>query len=196
MRISIACAFMVVVQVAVAWAQPGMTQPPPGPPPPPPQNQVRLVLTSDEADLLETGDISDVQHIGGGFASLFMGLGVGQAIQGRWSETGWMFTLGEGASVTLLTIGLVQQLEACPLFSDTSCHSDKGDNLMIAGLIGVVGFRVWEIVDAFAGPPIHNRKLHELRMRLGLSGQVARRVQPYAAPGSHGGGVFGVALSF
>jgi hypothetical protein len=40
---------------------------------------------------------------------------------------------------------------------------------------------VWEIVDAFAGSPLHNAKVRQLRIRLGQP-PVYARGQPYIAP--------------
>src|SRR5262245_13896284 len=90
-----------------AFAQPGQAPPPPMQPQPwqpqpygysaqPPPMQAQLTL--DEQYLLDRGYISDSQRIRGGVASLFFGLGLGQAVQGRWTETGWIFTLGEGVT--------------------------------------------------------------------------------------------------
>jgi hypothetical protein len=59
-------------------------------------------LTAAEQDLLNRGEISSAEHIGGGIAGAVIGLGIGQALQGRWAERGWLFTLGEGVSMVAL----------------------------------------------------------------------------------------------
>src|ERR1043165_10125455 len=51
-------------------------------------------LTVDAQWLLERGFISDGEHLGGGLAALFVGFGVGQAVQGRSGRKGWIFTVG------------------------------------------------------------------------------------------------------
>jgi len=59
-------------------------------------------LTYDEYRLLRRGEISERTRFGGILASDLFGLGIGQAMQGRWLETGWLFTFGELATASLL----------------------------------------------------------------------------------------------
>src|SRR5512146_1511966 len=119
MRMTVALA-LVMIGAGAAAAQPGMTEPQPPPPPgsygPPPAGyapmpyayQPPVQLTPEERELLDQGEISDGQHIGGGAMALFVGLGVGQAVQGRWHDTGWIFTLGEPVAVTIMMIGVAE----------------------------------------------------------------------------------------
>src|SRR5260221_3716305 len=171
--ISVVIAVMTAA-TAIAAAQPGQAPPPAQQPPPqgypppaqgyppPPYAYQPVALTEEDRDLLESGEISDGQHMGGGLCALFVGLGVGQAVEGRWHETGWIFTLGETASMVAFMWGFFEQ------FNAGSHNQASADTLLVGGMIGLVGFRVWEIVDAFAGPPAHNARLHQLRMRLGM----------------------------
>src|SRR5689334_17740720 len=48
-----------------------------------PQQPMAVQLTVDEQWLLQRGFITDGEHLGGGLAALFVGFGVGQAVQGR-----------------------------------------------------------------------------------------------------------------
>lgn len=188
MRTMTVCAVLLVSQVAVVHAQPGA---PPG--------ETQLVLSAEDAELLESGEISDGEHIGGGIAAITIGLGVGQAIQGRWHETGWIFTVGELATITIATIGIGETFHDCPIFGDQSrCGSSNGPGLFLGGMFGYAAVHIWGIVDAFAAPPAHNRRLHELRRRLGVPDpQPAYALTPYLLPTSdRGGGVAGIALSF
>lgn len=211
---------LVVAVSGSAAAQPGATddpapypppppapQPYPQPPPqpyqppppqgyvPPPQTYVPVQLTPAEHETLQRGEISDGAHIGGAAASLFFGFGVGQAVQGRYGETGWIFTIGELASMTALIVGITQSLEDC--FSvDRGCDDGRGDGLIIGGLVGLVAFRVWEVVDAFSGPSKHNQKVRELRMRLGMPMPMYTRVVPYVNRSGDGGGTAGVVFRF
>ncbi len=201
---------------AVAGAQPGQSPPPPpvyappppppvyAPPPPPPPGHLPPPhtyqppppggLTAEDAKLLARGEISAGAHIGGGAASLLFGFGLGQAIQGRWSETGWIFTVGETVAVVALFAGIGSQIDDCA-FED-SCNSDDGETLIVGGMIGFVVLHVWEVVDAFAGPASHNRKLRELRTRLGYP-PVYYGLTPFVAPPRDGaGGVAGVSFRF
>jgi hypothetical protein len=71
--------------------------------------------------------------------------------------------------------------------------------LLIGGLIGLVVFRVWEVADAIGGPPRHNSRVRELRMRLGMPPMgYVRRLQPYVAPplSRDGGATAGLTLRF
>jgi hypothetical protein len=189
-------------------AQPGQPYPAPGqpyPPPagvmvPPPYQYVPVQLTTDEQDLLSQGEITDGRHVGGILVSLFFGLGIGQAVQGRYGDTGWIFTVGEAASMVALIVGVVKTLDDCFDFDDRGCHEDStGSVLLTGGVIGLFGFRIWEIVDAITGPPRHNTRLRQLRMRLGMPpASFARRLQPYIAPplSRDGGATAGLTLRF
>jgi hypothetical protein len=130
---------------------------------------------------------------------LFFGFGIGQAVQGRWSDTGWIFTLGEVASITAMIVGAVKSIDSCnsDITSGSGCSNSSGTGLLVGGLIGIVVFRVWEVVDAFGGPPKHNRRVRELKMRLGIPQPMyGKRITPYLNKSRDGGGVAGLALSF
>ena len=166
---------------------------------------MRVQLTVDEQWLLSRGYISDGEHIGGGIASLLIGFGVGQAVQGRWGQKGYIFTIGELASFGAMIYGMVELVSACndnfdDPYADTSCNETRerrGGVLMVGGLIGISVFRIWEIVDAFAGPSEHNRQLHALKMRLGMPDSYVRHVRPYIVPSADGGGaVAGIGMRF
>jgi hypothetical protein len=164
----------------------------------PPMQQGQLTL--DERWLLRRGFISDGEHIAGGAVALVFGLGLGQAIQGRWSEMGWVFTLGESAAVLVMMYGVIS-IFGCE-FSDLGSEQDRdcadpGSAIAVAGLIGYGVFRVWGAIDAFAAPPAHNRRVRDLRSRLGLPVPMYSGLTPYVAPLRHGdGGTAGVTLRF
>ena len=69
--------------------------------------------------------------------------------------------------------------------------------LFLVGGLVMGGFRIWETIDAFVVPPEHNRKLTQLRMRLGMPVPMYTRLTPYIAPPRDGtGGVAGLSLRF
>jgi hypothetical protein len=183
--------------------QPPQPYPPPQPyaqpyqqPPPPGYAPVPVQLTPDQLELLQKGEISEGAHVGGAAASIFLGFGVGQAVQGRYGETGWIFTVGEIASITALFIGVGQALDDC-FDSDARCNDDKGEGLIIGGLVGLLAFRVWEVVDAVGGPSKHNRKVRELKMRLGMPMPMyTQRVVPYVNRTRDSGATAGVVFHF
>jgi len=196
---------VVLVVASVAQAQPGNTEPQPDPqayPPPPPQptphpssyegppppiyyaqpRPMQAQLTLDEQYLLEKGYISDGQYVGGGIASIFLAFGIGQAIQGRWSDRGWIFTVGEVASITAMMYGIFKMAECA-----YNCDTERAGTWAIGGALAMTGFRIWEIIDAWVVPPLHNRRVRELHMRLGMPVQA----MPYIAPKTDGNGIVG-----
>jgi hypothetical protein len=197
------CCLVIVLGASVATAQPGQTpyapppyaQPPPGVPAPYAyQPRPQVMLTDEERHLLEVGEISDGKHLGGGLAAVFFGFGVGQAVQGRWSDTGYIFTLGEGASVVALFYGLGRAL-SCD--GESSC-SNEGAGWMVGGLLAYTALHVWEIADAFVVPPRHNQRVRELRSRLGYPpAGMYYSVKPFLTPPKNGdGAVAGFELRF
>jgi hypothetical protein len=154
-------------------------------------------LTVDEQWLLQRGYISDEATVGGGVVALLFGWGIGHAIQGRWSQKGYIFTLGEGVSAGFMVWGMVGLLGDC----FEGCSEQREDRyvlLMAGGAIAASVFRIWEIYDAFAGPGQHNRRVTELRTRLGMPVPLYTRLSPYVMPNHdrEGGGVAGVSLRF
>jgi hypothetical protein len=175
---------------ASALAQPGASPPPPPPPPPnyyPPQSYQPPPqgLTPEEQELLAEGEISDGAHVGGTLLSIFIGFGSGQAVQGRWGDTGWIFTLGEVASIAMIIYGAEQEAnDDCFYGNEPDCDEDAGALPITIGLIGFVVLHVWEVVDAIAGPARHNRRVRNLRMRMGYppAGYYYGQVEPYVTP--------------
>lgn len=170
----------------VAAAQPGTTQPQPPPaqpyPPPqpyPPQPQPQPyppqpyppqpyypqpqyhLLTEEERELIADGEIEPPQHIIGGLAGTFAGLGIGHAIQGRWSDKGWIFTVGEVAAFSLILVSL----------GDCGFEDDCDDEVEGAwfGLVAFIGLHVWEVFDVWLGPPAHNRRVRAAQMKAGMA---------------------------
>ncbi|MFN0248938.1 MAG: hypothetical protein ACKV2T_18760 [Kofleriaceae bacterium] len=176
------------VLTSVAMAQPYAPAPAPQPYPPPQpyapqpyapqpyayQPQVQVQLSAEDAEILNRGPITESAHIGGGLVALFFGFGIGQAVQGRYGDTGWIFTVGELGSGALMIYGLVQLIDDCYGY-DYECNDTNrsgGAGPLIVGALALTGFRIWEVVDAFAGPASHNRRYKNVQMR----------VQGYAPP--------------
>jgi hypothetical protein len=194
------CCLVIVLGASVAKAQPGQApyaQPPPAAGVPAPyayQPRQQVVLTEEERHLLEQGEITDGRHVGGGVAAFVFGFGVGQAVQGRWTDTGYIFTLGEGASMVAVVYGLGRALSCVD--TDTSCNNDGGA-WMLGGLLAYTALHVWEVVDAFVVPPRHNQRVRELRTRLGYPpAGVYYGLKPFVAPKNGDGAVAGFELRF
>ena len=191
------CGVIIGLLATVAQAQPG--QVPPGQLPPPYAYQPappQVMLTAEEQELLRDGEISDVQHAAGVIAAVFGGFGIGQAIEGRWSEKGYIFTLGEGASTVMFVYGFVKSFEDC-IDRFSPCPDNHGGEWLIAGLIGATVFRVWGVIDAAAGPGEHNERVRALRQRVGGPQPFYGRLQPYVLPArERGGATAGVGFTF
>ena len=165
----------------------------PGPYAPAPMPPTPITITPEEDELLRRGEISMGAHVGGSLLNFYFGFGLGQAVQGRWRDTGWIFTVGEAASLVAIMVAFSRSVGPC---FEGDCMRD-GEQLLIIGVIGLLGFHLGGVADALIGPPSHNRKVRELRARLGMMSQ-APRVIPYVAPtrAGGGGGVAGLSFAF
>ena len=143
------------------------------------------LLTDEEIDLLQEGEITEARLGSSVAANLFVGFGLGQAIQGRYFETGWIFTLGMGASTYPFILGLLD-LTKC---GTSGCESHRDERLMAGGVIGFAAFYVAGIVEAYVA---RNRKMRELRKRLGMH----TRIFPYVKKSPDGGGTAGLTFRF
>lgn len=188
MRTTILAILVLALVGTRALAQPSATVPAP--------YAYQPQLTVDDQELLLSGEITDDQRALGGVAALFVGFGVGQAVEGRWHETGWIFTLGESASTLALVWGLGIGLSDCfgADGSDKACNSNRGVPLIVGGLIGLTGFRIGELIDAVVMPPHHNAEVRALRARLGYP--TYSHLTPYVVPMQGGGSVAGLSLRF
>jgi hypothetical protein len=131
--------------VGTSTAQPGVISPPPA-------------LTPDEQALLARGEISPERHVLGSVGAGLLGLGIGQAIQGRWRARGWIFTLGERAGFGMIVAASIE--------SDLDVTLVNA--LAIGGWVSFVGLHVWEVTDAIVVPGRHNRRVRDLRVKAGF----------------------------
>jgi len=222
MRSLVALGILITTASAtVAQAQPGQVEPSIDPEAPPvyvpptygyqprPAMELRTVtLTEEERDLLEEGTIGTGRAIVGGVVGTIYGFGIGHTVQGRWLDKGWIFTVGETASMIALLMGVVQAFEGCDGYYAgdqyvDSC-ADDGDNhagaYLVGGLVGFVGFRIWEIVDAWVGPKQHNARVRAVRMKVDPrynpdgDGGYGLYIKPARDGG--GGGIAGLSFKF
>lgn len=158
------------------------------------------MITNDDLELLDKGEISGLRHFSGALSAFYLGFGSGQALQGRWAEKGWIFTVGETLSLGAMIAGTAMpRLEACAVSTpqqegdafDTHCHSSmsrRGAWLMIGGLIGFSVMRTWGFVDAIVGPYERNRRVRSLRALYGVAA-AKPKLAPYLVPADRGAGV-------
>ena len=193
--------FLLVVS-SVAYAQPGaggernpaadgLGPPPPITPAPdfrlkPPPAQVEM--TAEDRETYIRGEIGLAQYITGGVLAYAVGFGIGHAVQGRWTETGWMYTLGDAAALTGIIAG------------SFDCNTGRGRRedcgLFTASLVGFFAIRIVQIVDAWVAPPRHNRRVRAIRDRYRLDYAVPYRASFHVSPTTQGGMTGGVSVSF
>ena len=162
---------------------------------PAPSAEARLQLSAEDQELILDGEIGPVGHIGGGLVATFVGFGTGQAVQGRWLERGWIFTVGETASLGVMVYGLGKAATSCVNEDGSDCGS-SGLGLVAGGAIALTGLHIWEIVDAFVAPIGHNRRVRAAKLRANGHSGIAS-VAPYVAPAQAGNGtVGGLSLTF
>ncbi len=175
---------VVLLFSSVVGAQPSSYAPAPMP----------VQLTLDEQFLLERGYISDGQQIGGTVVAFFFGFGLGHAVQGRYMERGYLFTIGDAVTGFIFVNGMIKMFD-CLFGSCTQAQEESMERWILVGAISTTVVRTWEIVDAAVGPSTHNRKLRDLHIRLGMRPLYAR-MTPYVAPAHDTGAVAGVSLRF
>ncbi len=146
-----------------------------------------VTLSIAEGRALDVGELGPIRYTVGGLAAIWPGGGLGHLIQGRWRSSGWRFTVGELLGITLATTGLagalgcgsdaVQAATTADARANAWCSSPVFATAITVGFVGFAGFRVWGVVDAFAGGRAHmddfesaTRKLEAARSRSSTMG--------------------------
>ena len=143
------------------------------------KNAMYASLDEEDRRILRNGEISTGSYVLGGiFGTWPVGLGIGHAIQGRYMEKGWMFTAGELGSVALMVVGADDCTDALASSSRKSCNSSA----ILWGVVGYVGFRLWEIYDVWVTPSQINRRYRELNTQM----KPTAEFKPVLAPTSDG----------
>lgn len=177
-------AWIILIAVLAAravHAQPRMTPMPP------------ITLTPEEEQLLDEGLISGDRIAGGVVLSIFVPFGAAQAAEGRWSNTGYLFAIGDALWIGGLVGIVVNHGQVC---GELSTRCNGWDQLVPADILLMTVVKTLEIVDAAVGPGKHNRRVRAVRSRLGQPLDDEARMIPYVIPTAHSGGIAGVALRF
>lgn len=116
--------------------------------------------------------ISTGQYVAGGVLGTLMGVGIGHAIQERYTQNGWIFT------ATQLGSGFMYGLFA-------GQGNEIGAGLSI---ISLIGFRIWELVDVWWLPSSHKTVLYKKENRF--------YVTPLYSYNNFSKGNFGLSLVF
>lgn len=104
----------------------------------------QLTLTTEEFKILNEGELGTTRYVIGGVVGTGIGLGLGHAIEGRWSEMGWIFTTGE------LALSYLTATTAASCILSFGRHEKSCDNMALA-YGGYYALRVWEAVDVWRG---------------------------------------------
>ena len=141
---------------------------------------------AEEWRLLEQGEYEGSRIPLGAVVGTVYGWGIGHLIQGRWLETGYIFTLGEGVSGVGMVAGLIGVIECN---RESACQISTA-TFFLSGM-AYLAFRITEVHDLWAGPAEHNREVRRLRQR-------ARYLPAFSiAPDvAGGGGVVGLSGEF
>lgn len=130
-------------------------------------------LSAEDRKILREGEISAGQHIGGSILAFYPGLGVGHAVQGRYSEIGWKFTVAEIGFVTLIISSLSSCTDGSLFTSESGCVDSGRFSL---GLVGYAVAHIWEIVDAITGPIKHNDRYRSLTLNQAMRYQILPKI--------------------
>jgi len=145
-------------------------------------------LSEKDKEVLDIGEISTTRYVIGGVLGTYpLGLGLGHAVQGRWSDQGWIFTAGELGSLAVLVTGISGCIDKeinNGLNGKDDC-TGFNEAMIITGMLGFVGFRIWEIVDVWAGVPQQNRKYNELKDYINKSTIKEEKTSLYLTPLYH-----------
>ena len=66
-----------------------------------------LLANNEYSSETRVKTISQGRYIGGGVASIFLGFGIGHAIQGRWKERGWIHTTTQSIALIAVVTSLI-----------------------------------------------------------------------------------------
>ena len=129
-----------------------------------------------------------------------VGFGTGHAAQGRWKETGWLYSAGEALGVAVAVGGTAACLDG--VGDDDNDLSESFDKVYCAWLtirVGGSGFlavKAVEIIDVWSHPLMHNKRYRRLRERMETDSRSEVAFAPWAAPGPDGSVRFGLAFRY
>ena len=99
--------------------------------------------------------ISEGQYITGGVIGTVFGFGIGHAVQGRWTKTGWIHTTLQVGGVVVVTASYLWALPLMFTPDEKGTVTVMGIILLTTIVTGGVAFwgsKIWEIVDVWRVP--------------------------------------------
>lgn len=142
-----------------------------------------------ERELVAAGGFTSHEIVAGGIAGLVAGFGIGQLIQGRWRQRGWIFFVND-----VLSVGL--GIEGYTTCRDDTLDQDRRDRgCAIAALFTatLALSRVLQAGDALIVPALRNRRL---RRELEQDRAPVARYGVVVAPRGDGSMTLGFAMRF
>ncbi len=123
------------------------------------------------ADYQPAEEIGDHRAVGGAVAEIMFGFGIGQALEGRWHESGWVFTVTDLVSGFAFTAGIMAAtLSTGPSRCHTpDCNTHFDNPMFIAGASGLALSRIAGALDALLSPHFHDQRIRDARARLFLA---------------------------
>ncbi len=119
-----------------------------------------IQLTEDERMMLKSRAPTKETYVIGGIVGTYPGFGLGHAIQGRWTDTGWIYTVGEVTSLVVAGAGIVNCV------NDGADDNDCNSSAITIGLTAYVGFKIAEIFDVWIGGARHRERYQKLKNRI------------------------------
>ncbi len=118
-----------------------------------------------DAAALKYGKMTQGQYVTGGIVGSSVGFGIGHAIQGRYGDRGWIFTLGKSVGLGLSIAGVAGLSDSnCLNNDDIECESDDL-TLTGVGYAMMIGVHIWEVVDVW----IRGKNLRQRNLELSKS---------------------------
>ena len=121
-------------------------------------------LSAHEREMILLGPIPEWKAALGTVLSIYPGFGIGHMVQNRWhNSNAVIFTIGETASAGLAMAPLLLYgIELLTFNFDRIGEQPNMNALTIASLVTFSLFKIWEVVDAVAGPSDYNKRYREI----------------------------------
>jgi len=127
-------------------------------------------LSPEDKEILSRGEINQSQHLAGGLLGTFVGFGSGHIAYEMYGSRGWIFTLGETGFLVLAIAGATGINNDCVYDRNgfRTCQDTSGSRgSLVAGVLGYMGLRLWEIIDVWTIPGLRNNEVRRVRQKLG-----------------------------
>jgi len=129
--------------------------------PPQPLPAPTFRLTPEDEQLLDDGYLAGGRVFGGVITSAVLGLGLGEAVEGNYGSTGWIFTVIDTAAITGIIVG-ESSLPPC----SGECEQ-RTSGLANLSILALFASRTIQVIDACTYPSRYNRRVRDARVKAG-----------------------------